>query len=797
MSSDDKKMRLFPLCVGGLFLALTTLCVLLFCRGPFTEKQIGDVTAVFNGWIYGREDQKKADAALLSAGLSSFEWKSGRLLVPGEQKDKYQAVLSASGAFPRAPSESRGDALRQMSPFESEAKTKMRELDGCALQLERTIEQMNGIEYVTVGVRSRREQVGLSSKNLVTASIGVAYEEGRHLDKKNISAITVVAKRMLGIDDDRNVAILDLKEGVSYIGSETNDSLNTDESMSCVKARIENYWREKYLKAFADISNFRVSVDVDVVASDDSEKSDCSSNSKNSQQAFDENNRRLFLKNRDNHIALASSEVYVNPISDNVRSGGAKLGNPSRNGRSTIGESFKSKTRRPKVLEDAIGTVDIIAAHDLSSVPVWQSYSVDETPISVRSSSPRFVFTGMQSEKSLTGLGESSNSRLSCSHRLMERKGRSVSSRILQVSALENKNKKSNVLDESLSWCSGYALRTITFHLCLPRSFILSAARQYDDNDLSKTTFAEVGNQKERLLTSIQEHLIEETKDYAVSLFLPTAERLGWSFEEVEQCFIVDVYADVNSFAGDFAYLRENDNQAFSNFGSFETDDEQPVDVNKSENFNTQVQDEKKWTPVSKDELFDSSDKEQPEDLLPSVSVKAPFSGKFSELAVLDEGESVIEPISDVPSGERLGIQQILSLVRDKKNLVLITSVTSSLFLVVLFISVIYWRRRTNSLKRRIECKESENTSFAEQLRNDVKIQSGRSVKSSYREQDTDWGLRNTINKLERNSSYQSELDGRNLVDGDHSRQREVLELISRYPEKAVASLQGWVNNAE
>ena len=64
-----------------------------------------------------------------------------------------------------------------MSPFESDAKSKMREIDACALQLERTIEQMRVVDYATVGVRSRREVVGVTARNIVTASVGVAVKE--------------------------------------------------------------------------------------------------------------------------------------------------------------------------------------------------------------------------------------------------------------------------------------------------------------------------------------------------------------------------------------------------------------------------------------------------------------------------------------------------------------------------------------------------------------------------------------------------------------------------------------------
>ena len=146
----------------------------------------------------------------------------------------------------------RGEALRQMSPFESDSKTKMRELDACALQLERMIEQMRGVEYATVGVRARKEVVGLSSKNIVTASVGVAAKDDFELDSNALTAITITTQRLLGIEDSKNVAILDLKEGKSYLGCDNVKERCDDLALVSEREWTEKYWRNKYLEAFSD-----------------------------------------------------------------------------------------------------------------------------------------------------------------------------------------------------------------------------------------------------------------------------------------------------------------------------------------------------------------------------------------------------------------------------------------------------------------------------------------------------------------------------------------------------------------
>ena len=142
---DLKKLGTLRLCGGGALVALATWGVWAFCNGGFSASN--GCESAFDGWRYGREDQKAASAALAAAGLGEWSWDDGRLLVPKNKKNEYQTALAAAGAYPKAPSESRRDAIREMGAFESEAKTRMRELDACAFQLEQTLERIDGIEY--------------------------------------------------------------------------------------------------------------------------------------------------------------------------------------------------------------------------------------------------------------------------------------------------------------------------------------------------------------------------------------------------------------------------------------------------------------------------------------------------------------------------------------------------------------------------------------------------------------------------------------------------------------------------
>ncbi|MDO5554426.1 MAG: hypothetical protein Q4G68_11770 [Planctomycetia bacterium] len=243
------------------FLALFAIAgvVSLVCWLQAEVKPEQAETMVFSGWQYGREDQKMAAKALAKAGLSDYRWENGCLYVPQTGKMEYESVLAAAEAFPKAPSDIKRDSIREMGPFESVAKTQLRDLNSSAWQLEQTIEQFSTqVGYATVGVRSRRVQDGMMPKTIVTASVGVWTRENESLSPELISAITLAAKHQLGIDEDDNISILDLRHGCSYLGTDTGVS-EPGKLAESQRRKEEEYWQEKFTSALNYIPGVRVS----------------------------------------------------------------------------------------------------------------------------------------------------------------------------------------------------------------------------------------------------------------------------------------------------------------------------------------------------------------------------------------------------------------------------------------------------------------------------------------------------------------------------------------------------------
>ena len=225
--------------------------------------------AVFGGWTYDREDQRLAAAALVKANLTDYTWQEGRLLVPAARRGEYERVLGEGDAIPKKPSALKQEDLDGLSLFESENRTKMRDLYSSARQLEKTLESFRQIESASVGPHARREQVGLYPKTIVTASISVTPKEGCAITPELITSITMAARHHLGITDSADISIIDTESGCSWLGSE-GDTQSSGSPMAAEQARLENVWTGKLREALGYIPNIRIatSVELEEVESD-------------------------------------------------------------------------------------------------------------------------------------------------------------------------------------------------------------------------------------------------------------------------------------------------------------------------------------------------------------------------------------------------------------------------------------------------------------------------------------------------------------------------------------------------
>jgi hypothetical protein len=572
---DLKKLGTLRLCGGGALVALATWGVWAFCNGGFSAP--GGCESAFDGWQYGREDQKTASAALAAAGLDEWSWDDGRLLVPKNKKNEYQIALAEAGAYPKAPSESRRDAIREMGAFESEAKIRMRELDACAFQLERTLERAGGIEYATVGVRARREQAGLTSKTVVTASIGVACREGRELDANLLSAITVAAKHQLGVDANENISILDLKAGKSYFGSETLVGNGNDLLLAAEKERVETYWRDKLLKTFDYMGGARVSVAADLVVVDANEdlrtELDGALIDGGDFHNVDEQTGKVASVGRAASAAERLAQVEIGSAGEigkprplatwdgdvrkSARNGGAfaRLGNPVA-------------TRSPAPVE----------AQNLAQVErKTEGNGVLQVGASERKNAPKrgVAPAGYRQEAEGEANGAVEGGAQTVKEEASQENKTDARSETVAQNAKkkETGENKSDGAGKKVAVEKGervrFRVRALAVRVGTPRGYVRRVAQNLKaENAVETFATDETSGSWSALYRTTEQKIIAETKKVALLLLRPLAERNGWTENELTRSVAVDVFADPNDFTGAWARDARNGDGAAS--GAYE-----------------------------------------------------------------------------------------------------------------------------------------------------------------------------------------------------------------------------------
>ena len=589
---DLKKLGTLRLCGSGALVALATWGVWAFCGGGFSASNGWD--SAFDGWEYGREDQKAASAALAAAGLDEWSWDDGRLLVPKNKKNEYQTALAEAGAYPKAPSESRRDAIREMGAFESETKIRMRELDACAFQLERTLERIDGIEYATVGVRARREQAGLTGKTVVTASIGVACREGCELDANLLSAITVAAKHQLGVDANENLSILDLKAGKSYFGSEKLVGNGNELALATEKERVESYWRDKLLKTFDYMGGVRVSVAAELQAVDG--ESGVRTETGDAFNDWNELNdwNGASAENRDDAAAtgnVASSRrapsaaerlakveiggigkieeagkprplaIWSGDVQTNARQTAfARLGNPvaTRSAAPVEAQNLaqvERKTAGNGVL--AVGALERRDAPKRGVVPAGYRQDAengedggDEPKVgNARDEQNAQNVQNAQTAEEGTIKGNETNAHFETvaqSEKKKETKGKKETS---ENKGDGNGRAKRVEKEERVR----FRVRALAVRIGAPRGYVRRVAQNLKaENAVETFASDETPENWSALYRTTEQKIVAETKNVALLLLRPLAERNGWSEDELTRSVSVDVFTDPNDFAERF-----------------------------------------------------------------------------------------------------------------------------------------------------------------------------------------------------------------------------------------------------
>ena len=223
--------------------------------------------AVFGGWVYSADDQRIVSATLAKARFSEYRWENNRLYVPAARRARCEQLLSENQALPSSPSDVKRDAIEEISSFESESKTRMRDLYSSARQLEQTLSRFEPIESATVGVCTRRERGELAPKTVTTATIGIRTSDEGGLTPELVSSVTLAAKHQLGIASNEDISIMDMRSGCSFLGDDRAVGQCETIRLAEERRQAEERWRGKFQEALGPIPGLKVDPSIELTTS--------------------------------------------------------------------------------------------------------------------------------------------------------------------------------------------------------------------------------------------------------------------------------------------------------------------------------------------------------------------------------------------------------------------------------------------------------------------------------------------------------------------------------------------------
>ena len=223
--------------------------------------------AVFGGWVYSADDQRTVSTTLAKARFSDYRWENNRLYVPAARRARCEQLLSENQALPSSPSDVKRDAIEEISSFESESKTRMRDLYSSARQLEQTLSRFEPIESATVGVCTRRERGELAPKTVTTATIGIRTSEEGGLTPELVCSVTLAAKHQLGISSNEDISIMDLRSGCSFLGDDRAVGQCETIRLAEQRRRAEQRWQGKFQEALGPIPGLKVDPSIELTTS--------------------------------------------------------------------------------------------------------------------------------------------------------------------------------------------------------------------------------------------------------------------------------------------------------------------------------------------------------------------------------------------------------------------------------------------------------------------------------------------------------------------------------------------------
>ena len=250
---------------GG-FLALVLLVACSFA-GLFVLKNRSDFQPVSYGKLFDPSELASAERAFVNAGLTGFRRDGQRLMVPGQDLDRYNATLLEFDALPADLGSQMLKQYETLGPFSTDRQRQQMKEALLLQELRRMIKAVPDIQEARVAIASSERKLAWNQKPRATANVTITPRTGHTISAKLVNSLRHVVASMVPDLQPSDVTIFDVSLGQVYTGNPVEESTESglssdDQALSLAQESIPQY-EQQISKALSYIPHVGVVVQID------------------------------------------------------------------------------------------------------------------------------------------------------------------------------------------------------------------------------------------------------------------------------------------------------------------------------------------------------------------------------------------------------------------------------------------------------------------------------------------------------------------------------------------------------
>ena len=250
---------------GG-FLALVLLVACSFA-GLFVLKNRSDFQPVSYGKLFDSSELASAERAFVNAGLTGFRRDGQRLMVPGQELDRYNATLLEFDALPADLGSQMLKQYETLGPFSTDRQRQQMKEALLLQELRRMIKAVPDIQEARVAIASSERKLAWNQKPRATANVTITPRTGHTISAKLVNSLRHVVASMVPDLQPSDVTIFDVSLGQVYTGNPVEESTESalssdDQALSLAQESIPQY-EQQISKALSYIPHVGVVVQIE------------------------------------------------------------------------------------------------------------------------------------------------------------------------------------------------------------------------------------------------------------------------------------------------------------------------------------------------------------------------------------------------------------------------------------------------------------------------------------------------------------------------------------------------------